>query len=401
MADAKKCDKCGSFYDYPKDGEENRAYNIINTATRRFIDLCDDCQSSLEDWIGGSKGKEIATPIYGVSGLTDKSTALTRTDDAVGMSFDIDRASGAITSDFNDAFPWNVAEVVDDDAGKFVSFPEMYFRIGTDAVGAMTDVAVSAQPSGSGNWYRVAPFMYGCYGVSLYGDEARSVSGKERASNLTREQFRELAFSTGNGYIPIDLYHRNVLVLLWWIEFATKDSRSIMTGRIYNSGTEGGCVRRPCGGTDELTTPSGFEPKYGQMRYHFIEDFIGNVWEMVDGICMTGVGEHDYVTADPAKFGETANGKNALPWVNPSNGVVAAYGWDPDNPFLFMPIDSVDNDDCDTYFCNYAFHYYGIPVMLAGAWYGNAGASNGLSFVIYAGASSDDAYYGSRLLKIS
>lgn len=401
MANAKKCDRCGKLYEIPRESRKIGVSRDTNKSGYNFMDLCPDCQSSLEDWIESKEAKEPAAPIYGVTGITYKNTPLTRTDDAVGMSFEIDRSSGAISSDFNDVFPWNVAEVVNNDAGKFVSFPEMYFRIGTNAAGAMTDVAVSAQPSSSGNWYRVAPFMYGCYGAYIDADKMLSVPGFERSGDRTREQFRDLAFSTGNGYIPIDLYHRNVLVLLWWIEFATKDSRSIMTGRIYNSGTEGGCSRRPCGGTDGVPTPSGFEPKYGQMRYHFIEDFIGNMWEMVDGICMTGVGEHDYVTADPAKFGETANGKNALPWVNPSNGAVAAYGWDPDNPFLFMPIATVDNEDCDTYFCNYVFHNSGYPVVLAGARYYYAGANGGLSFVNYTSATSSLAYFGSRLLKIS
>ena len=399
MANAKKCDRCGKLYEIPRESHKIGVSRDTNKSGYKFMDLCPDCQSSLEDWIENKEAKEPAAPIYGVSGLTDKSTALTRTDDAVGLSFEIDRSSGAISSDFNDVFPWNVAEVVNNDAGKFVSFPEMYFRIGTNAAGAMTDVAVSAQPSGSGNWYRVAPFMYGCYGASINEDKMRSVSGVERAGSRTRKEFRNLAFSTGNGYIPIDLYHRNVLILLWWIEFATKDSRSIMTGRIYNSGTGRGCSRRPCGGTDGVPTPSGFEPKYGQMRYHFIEDFIGNMWEMVDGICTTGVGEHDYVTADPTKFSETIDGKNALPCVNPSNGVVAAYGWDPDNPFLFMPIDTVDN--CDTYFCNYAFHYSGNPVMLAGAGSDSSCEITGLLCVDFTDASNNDVYCGSRLLKIS
>ena len=310
-------------------------------------------------------------------------------------------SSGAITSDFNDAFPWNVAEVVDDDAGKFVSFPEMYFRIGTTAAGAITDVAVSAQPSGSGKWYKTEPFMYGCYGATVLDGKMCSLSGGSRASNYTREQFRTYARNNGDNYLPIDLYHRNILMLLWWIEFATKDSRSITTGRIYNSGNKSGCSPRPCGGTDELTTPSGFEPKYGQMRYHWIEDFIGNMWEMVDGICMNGVGEYDYVTADPSKFSEDTTGKNTLPYVNPNNGEIVAYGWDDNNPFLFMPIATTDNDDCDTYFCNYAFHFSGYPVMLAGAWFNSSGADYGLSYVNCASASSGYSVCGSRLLKIS
>ena len=412
MANAKKCDRCGSFYDYPKSSEDNRAHNIIDTSSRNFIDLCDDCQSVLDDWI---KGKEesatdapriigfdlAAAPIYGVSGLYASAPALTRTDDAVGLSFEIDRFSGAIGSDFNDVFPWNVAEVVDDAAGKFVSFPEMYFRIGTDESDRITDVAVSARPSGSGNWYRVAPFMYGCYGASIDKDKMRSVSGVERAGNRTRKQFRELAFNSGEGYIPIDLYHRNVLMLLWWIEFATKDSRSIMTGRIYKSGNKSGCSIRPCGGTDSVPTPSGYEPEYDQMRYHYIEDFIGNVWEMIDGICMSGEGERDYVTADPTKFNDSPADKSALPWVNPSSDVVAAYSWDPGHPFLFMPIETVENSDCNTHFCNYVFHSSGYPVMLAGAGYSSAGAYCGLCCVGCTGATNSHANYGSRLLKIS
>lgn len=401
MANAKKCDRCGKLYEIPRESRKIGVSRDTNKSGYNFMDLCTDCQSSLEDWIENKEAKEPAAPIYGISGLTDKSTALTRTDDAVGLSFEIDRSSGAISSDFNDVFPWNVAEVVNNDAGKFVSFPEMYFRIGTNAAGAMTDVAVSTQPSSSGNWYRVAPFMYGCYGAYIDADKMLSVPGFERSGDRTREQFRDLAFSTGNGYIPIDLYHRNVLMLLWWIEFATKDSRSIMTGRIYGSGNKGGCSPRPCGGTDGMTTPSGYEPEYEQMRYHWIEDFIGNMWEMVDGIYMNGAGEHDYVTADPENFSEKPDGKKPLSFTNPASNEVAAYGWDPDNPFLFMPIATVDNDDCYTYFCNYVFHYSGYPVMLAGARYDYASAGYGLSYVRYSNASDDNAGYGSRLLKIS
>ena len=367
---------------------------------KHTVELCanggtvSDNRSNPVTWFCGT------APIYGVSGLYASAPALTRTDDAEGMSFEINSSSGAITSDFNDAFPWNVAEVVDDDAGKFVSFPEMYFRIGVNSNGRMTDVAVSAQPSNDGDWYKVDPFMYGCYGASVTNNKMRSVSGVER-TNYSRADYRTRAFNNGEGYIPIDLYHRNVLMLLWWIEFATKKSDSIMTGRIAYSGTSGGSSRRPCGGTDSVPTPSGFETAYAQMRYHFIEDFIGNVWEMVDGIYLNNVGQQDYVTADPTKFSETTDGKNALPWVNPANQEIAAYGWDPDNPFLFMPIEVVNNGSYNTYFCNQVYHAAGNPVMRAGARHNDASAGCGLSYVGCTVASFSNAGYGSRLLKIS
>ena len=367
---------------------------------KHTVELCalgtniQDNRSNAVTWFVGT------SPIYGVSGLYASAPALTRTDDAEGMSFEINSSSGAITSDFNDVFPWNVAEVVDDDAGKFVSFPEMYFRIGTDSNSRITDVAVSAQPSNEGEWYKVDPFMYGCYGASVANNKMRSVSGAERA-NLSRANYRARAFGNGEGYIPIDLYHRNVLMLLWWIEFATKKSDSIMSGRISGSGTAGGSTRRPCGGTDSVPTPSGFETAYAQMRYHYIEDFIGNVWEMVDGIYLNNVGQQDYVTADPTKFSETTDGKNALPWVNPANQEIAAYGWDPDNPFLFMPIEVVNNGSYNTYFCDQVSHAAGHPIMLAGARCNYANAYYGLSFVGYTLAANSIAYCGSRLLKIS
>ena len=340
-------------------------------------------------------------PIYGVNGLYNSATELTRTDDAIGMGYTIDRKTGAIGSDFDDVFPWNQTEVVELDAGKFVSFPEMYFRIGVDDQNRITDVAVSSEPSGSGEWYKVEPFMYGCYGASIVDGKMKSVSGADRANNYTRKEFRDFAMNNGDKYLPIDLYHRNVLSLLWLIEWATKDSASIMTGRVYKSGTEGGCSRRSTGGTDSVVTPSGFEIKYRQMRYHYIEDFVGNIFEMIDGICAHGVNQKDFVTADPTCFGETDDCKNPLAYTNPDNGEIVAYGWDKDNPFLFMPIETVENDDNDTYFCNEVWHGAGYPVVYGGALYLNANAYNGVFCVYSYGASSSSANLGSRLLHSS
>lgn len=376
------------YEQYTDDGKHSVTLCAIGTGIA-------DNRSNPVTWFCGT------APIYGVSGLYASSPALTRTDDAEGLSFEINSSSGAITSDFNEVFPWNAAEVVDDTAGKFVSFPEMYFRIGVDNNGRMTDVAVSSQPANEGTWYRVAPFMYSCYGASISSSKMESVSGVSRTGNYTRAQFRTYATNNGAGYLPIDLYHRNVLMLLWWIEFATKKYDNIMSGRISGSGTSGGSTVRPCGGTDGVATPSGFETAYAQMRYHYIEDFIGNVWEMVDGIYMNGEGQYDYVTADPSKFSDTTDGKTALSFVNPSSREIAAYGWDSDNPFLFMPIETVNNNSYNTYFCDAVNHYSGCPVMLAGAWYVSSNASYGLSYVDCADASAGSLYYGSRLLKIS
>ena len=344
-------------------------------------------------------------PIYGVSGLYNSNRALTRTDDAVGMDFVINSSSGAIDSDFDDVFPWNQAEVVDLDAGKFLRLPDMFFRVGTDANGKITDIAVSGMPSGSGNWYEVKGFDVACYGASVSGSALRSWSGQTRASNQTRASFRSKAAATGTGYYQYDFYHHTVLQFLWLIEWATKDSASIMTGRISGSGTSGGSSARPTGGTDNVATPSGFETAYAQMRWHYIEDFIGNLREFYDGIINTSPGSPSYITTDPTKFSDSdTTNMSALSFnnANTNNGnCIAALGWDSDHPFFAVPIEVVNNGNFNTYFCDGYYPSAGYPVVFGGAGYIYANASNGVFYVNTNSASYSYANLGARLLHSS
>ena len=339
-------------------------------------------------------------PIYGVSGMYSEYAELYRTDDAVGLDYAIDRNTGEITSDFNDVFPWNKTEVVEDAAGnKFVSFPEMYFRIGADDNHRLTEIAVSERPSGAGSWYKVAPFMYGCYGGSVSNGTLKSVSGVSRQARTTRAGFRSYAAANGTGYYQLDLYHRTVVMLLWFIEFATKKSDSIMTGRISGSGTQGGSSVCQTGGTDNLGTPSGFETAYGQMRYHYIEDFIGNMQEFVDGVCCKGVGDYDYVTDDPDNFSDDTTGKTPLCYPVPNNNWLTALGWDSDNPFMCLPAESSDDAD-NTHFFTYSdYASASYPVLYCGAHYNYTFSYCGLTFFCRYSAGDSFAYRGGRLLK--
>ena len=353
-------------------------------------------RSNAEVWFVG------AAPIYGVSGLADVSASLTRTDDAVNLSYNINSSSGAITSDFNDVFPWNEAEIINDTAGKFLQFPEMYFRVGVNSSSQITDVAVSKIPSGTGNWYRVAPFAYACYGASLSGSNLRSTSGVARQANKTRANFRTYASNVGSGYIQLDVYHRTVLDFLWLIEWATKNSQSVMTGRISGSGTSGGSTALNTGGTDGVTTPSGFETVYGQMRYHYIEDFVGNLMEFADGVCMPNANSPYYVTADPTKFADTTTNMSATSYNAPSSGYIFALGWDTDNPFLVLPVTTGNGASATAGFCDYAFvNGSSYPVLYVGAYYDNSYASYGVFYAYSNSVSGSGGSIGARLLKIS
>lgn len=338
-------------------------------------------------------------PIYGVSGLYQSNPALTRTDDAVEMSFAINSSTGAISSDFNDVFPWNEATVEIIGGNTFLHMPEMWFRVGWDSSLRITDIAVSKAQGVTGNWYKVDSFYYSCYGGSVSSGKLRSVSGVSRQASATRAQFRSYAAANGSGYFQEDLYHKTVMSFLWWIEWATKNSSSIMTGRTSGSGTSGGATLRPTGGTNSITTPSGFETAYAQMRYHYIEDFIGNMLELVDG--NVGSGDNYYVTASPAAYSDATTGHANLSYGYPSNAsasnrCISAFGWDADNPFLCQPIEQVGTD-YTIHFCdanasaNNVALYCGMPYSYTGAYYG-------LSYYDRSTASSTGTGVGGRLL---
>ena len=388
---------------------ENIAVTIGGTATSNFSYNSTSGAVSIPNINGNVSITAVAAdqppasaPIYGVSGLYNSSPALTRTDDAVGMDFVINSSSGAIDSDFDYVFPWNEAEIVTLEAGKFLRLPKMYFRIGKDSSNRITDIAVSKSAGSTGDWYEVESFDVACYGASISGSALASATGQTRGASQTRDSFRAAAAATGTGYYQYDFYHHTVLQFLWLIEFATKDSASIMTGRINGSGTSRGYSARPTGGTDSVLTPSGFETAYAQMRWHYIEDFVGNLREFYDGIINTSPGSPSYITTDPAKFSDSdTTNMFALSFNNAdtNNGnCIAALGWDSDHPFFTVPIETVNDNNFNTYFCDGYYPLAGNPVANGGANYNNANANNGVFYVNTNNATNTNANLGSRLL---
>jgi len=334
-------------------------------------------------------------PIYGVAGMYDSSPTLTRTDQAIGKTYVRNASAGTIASDFDDLFPWNIAVKETDALGNsFLHLPEMYFRVGCDASYRITDIAVSQKPSGEGSWYKVDEFWYGCYGA--YKDannKLLSISGVSRLRSTSRANLRTYAANTGSNYRPLDLYHSTAMKFLWMIEFATKNSNSIIAGQAASSALS------PCGTTDTLTTPTGWKlgPSYYPMRYHYIEDFVGNCFEFIDGIVgQSSLNSSLYATNNPVYFSDTTSGKSLLCYtgVNLSPGCVAAIGWDADNPFECMPCESVNNASYNTYFCDLAY-YSGASAYNTGSYY--QGNQEGL----YANTNnSGGVYVAGRLLYV-
>jgi len=341
------------------------------------------------------------SPIYGVSWTNDDTTTMTRTDDAVGLDYVIDSTAGTIASDFDDIFDW---ETVTEDGNELVVIPDKYFRITKDDNGDICGVAVSDTPS-DGTWYKVNSFKYGAKGASDNGSGGlASVTGVSRLVSTTRAGFRSKAAATGDGYQQLDLYHKWVMNFLWWIEYATKNSKSIMGGRIAGSGTGGGTSMCACGGTDSVTTPSGFNPVTGQMKWHGIEDFIGNTQEFIDGISGSA-NNKVYVCSDASKFSDTA-GADGYEQVSytynlSDGGCIKAFGWDDDHPFMVYPTKYVSDSSYAKGFCNGVWETTSShPVVLSGAYWYYSYAYYGLVQFDWAPVSASSTYLGGRLLKI-
>lgn len=349
----------------------------------------EDNRSNEVTWYKG------VAPVYGVSWVNDDTTTMTRTDQAEGMSYAIQSSDGSIASDFNDVFPWNEATIVELEAGKFLHMPEMYFRITTDNANKITGVAVSKTP-GDGDWYKTAEFYYGIYGASSTGSTLQSVAGVQRLYSQTRATFRNRARATGEGYQQLDLYHRTIMTFLWWIEWATKNSESIMVGKTSATGSS----RVQTGGTDSVNTPSGFNTTTKQMRYHYIEDFIGNYMEWVDGVAGS-TSNKVWVSADPTVYADTngASGYNQLAYATTGNGyAIKAFGWDSNNPFLCY-YHTASGSNYNQGFCDYGSLVSSSgPVLFVGAHWNNSSTAYGLVSFSYASASYTSGAIGGRLL---
>lgn len=316
--------------------------------------------------------------ILGVSGLYQSEPALTRTDDAVGLSWAM--SNNLISSDFDDKFPFNQMQRETIDGDVFVYVPAMYWRIGYDSNHYITDIAVAPAAMAVGENQILAhsdAFYYGAYGARIVDGQMRSVGNGSRSGNYTRAQFREYAKAHGAKYRQLDLYHMRILDFLWLIEFATKNSDAVMQGLTSYGGT--------CGSTDSLTVPSGQLSSGGRMRWRYIEDFIGNGLEFFDGLTGYKATDIESNYTDDTTTGELT--------FTPCSGYFKSLKIDPSKPFIAIPQQS--GGSTSEYYCDYAA-FIGSAVYCRGRYY--TGSDCGLFYVNGNNASYYYSNIGSRLL---
>jgi len=142
--------------------------------------------------------------------------------------------AGVVVNNFDTADIYrDITEVTDVLGNVFIRIPR--FWIEKTAVGAARTWRISSKPFG--NAYLPACFAnaayvdVGKYNASLSGaNKLESLSGKYPLYNKNIVEFRGYAQANGAGYYQMDIHVVDILTVLFYIEFATLNSQSIMAG---------------------------------------------------------------------------------------------------------------------------------------------------------------------------
>lgn len=332
--------------------------------------------------------------IYGVDkvGSSDPS-ALTRTDDAVGLTVTVDTST--IASDFDRCYPWSdMQEVTDEYGNVFIKIPKFYAKITKNADGTFKHQISGVRYEGfttlfvDGEGNELDYVLVGKYEGSGSSSRVYSKSGATVLVNITIDNFRAGCEANGDGYQQYDFLIDLIIKELWLVEMKTTNSQSIMYG--YANGNSAAVAT---GRTDAVKTPSGSEESNidgkHAMKYRGIENLWGNTYTWCDGISFSS--EKVYICTDPKSY---AGGNTAAPYIyqgdRPTSGGYVKTVAPLDRNPLIQYVTAVGGSS-STYFCDYS--YSGGSVLYVGGywnyttsaglwyWYGRYDASSSFSSV--------------------
>lgn len=252
---------------------------------------------------GGGGGGEL-DKIYGVDLVGSASpSALTRTDDAVGLNVTV--GTSEITSDFDNCYPWSNIEEITDGAGNvFVKIPKFYSKITANADGTYKHQLSGTKHEGFDTLFKVGAkeidyVMVGKYEGSGSSSKVYSKSGQTPLVSITMDNFRNGCKAHGAGYQQYDFLIDLILKELWLVEMATTNCQAKMYGYAKSNSS-----KISTGATDTVATPTGSpisntDGKHA-CKYRGIENPWGNIYKWCDGISFKG--SSVYVCTEPTSY---------------------------------------------------------------------------------------------------
>ena len=308
--------------------------------------------------------------VYGVDNVGGSSFSLTRTDDAVGLSYSVGQSE--IKSDFDKLFPWcEMQEVVDSAGNVFIRIPKFYAKITKNSDGTYKHQISGTRYSGfstlfiDGKGNEIDYIDVGKYEASGSSSRAYSKTGQTVLVNITINNLRTACKANGAGYQQYDFLIDMILKELFLIEFATTNSQSIMKGFTDSGNT----AALTTGHTDDVKTPSGSPTSNSTgtyaCKYRGIENLWGNTWTFVDGISFNL--EKVYVCTDPNSYD---GAKTTMPYSymgnrpTTSEGYIKSIEYFDKNPLIGYI--SELGGSVSTHYCDYSWYADGGVILRVG-----------------------------------
>lgn len=223
----------------------------------------------------------------------------------------------------------------------------------------------------------------------------RSVSGVAPLVSQTRATMRQYAKNRG------DKYHQNnfYLLLLWQIMYLmmykNKDSQTVLgQGRTASGNTAAAAT----GST--LTKPFcwGDQGGVNSVKFLGVEDFFGNVWEWVDGVCL--INKVYKATRYPSKYNDDGTGYE----ISANSGLSAAVDNDKyivtvqgTNDLGFLPAST--GGSSTTHWCDNTWVADATQVVSFGGYWSSAAIAGAFAWALTHAPSHLGAPFGSRLCR--
>ena len=354
----------------------------MKTSQEVFVDGSLPTGADAKIWINTVVSTSTLSKIYGVDKVGQENPTLTRTDDAVGLSYVI--GASEITSDFDNCYPWS-----NDSSGNvFIKIPKFYSKVTKNTDGTYKHQISGTRHEGfttlfvDGKGNELDYVLVGKYEGSGSASRIYSKSGATALVNITRGDFRIGCKANGKGYQQYDFLIDAIIKELFMIEFATTNSQSVMQG--WTNGEN--IAALITGHTDLVKTASGSwntnhvedcatcntDGKHA-CKYRGIENPFGNVWKWCDGINFDV--EKIYVCEDPEFY---ADDKHDAPYTYMGDRLMSEGYLKEVTPFAKNPLlgyATAIGAGSTTYYSDY---YYvsnaGTVLFCGGGWGDGAGA---------------------------
>lgn len=311
--------------------------------------------------------------IYGIKRqIGISSSAWTRIEDSVGLVANATKDGTAVVNDFDKIYPWSdiisynydvkgekVTAYYGEPTFKFdgsngevmTRFPEFWYK--REQKDGYEYIYIADYEADG--FIKSEQFSLSRYTASGTTSRLNSKSGETPLNNVTPANFRSYAKALGNGWGLLDVWHWSILQLLYLVEYADYNSQTKLGKGVVSKEWTGSFNGVNSGGCDSLGMKSGTLNDDGQhsMIYRGIEDILGNMWQICDGINIQDC--QAYVCYDSEDYAfDVFNGSyHKLGYANSrdSGQYTKKLGYDANNPLLQLPIEG--NGSSDTYITDY------------------------------------------------